>query len=166
MNADFGASVFGRYPPDPPEFTDRRVDLVGRMLPVASDVDAVEAAPPEMAVVADHVGAASVTPTRRTRAGVVRTLPHKATIQARIEKGTGRDTRGQFEFARCLLQIEVMQRATDSLLSPAERASQDRRQEKAHEREERVLVNSGCRPGSRWHRPAPRRSAAPALGRR
>lgn len=43
ITADFGPSVFGRYPPDPDEFTGRRVDLIGRSLPVAAAADPVEA---------------------------------------------------------------------------------------------------------------------------
>jgi hypothetical protein len=43
VNADFGPSLFGRYPPDPPRFAGRRVDLIGRSLPVAPDADPVEA---------------------------------------------------------------------------------------------------------------------------
>src|SRR5207249_3601542 len=41
--ADFGPSVFGRWPPDPREFTGRRVDLIGRSLPVSPAADPVEA---------------------------------------------------------------------------------------------------------------------------
>lgn len=41
--ADFGPSVFGRYPPDPPEFIGRRVDLFGRSLPVSPAADPIEA---------------------------------------------------------------------------------------------------------------------------
>lgn len=43
LTADFGDSVFGRHEPDPPEFIGRRVDLIGRSLPVEPDVDPVEA---------------------------------------------------------------------------------------------------------------------------
>lgn len=32
--ADYGSSKFGRYPGDPPSFTGRRVDLLGRSLEV------------------------------------------------------------------------------------------------------------------------------------
>jgi hypothetical protein len=37
--ADYGPSKFGRYPDDPPSFTGRRVDLLGRSLPVPIDAD-------------------------------------------------------------------------------------------------------------------------------
>ena len=33
---DFGPPKFGRYPGDPPQYTGRRVDLLGRSLPAAS----------------------------------------------------------------------------------------------------------------------------------
>ena len=36
---DFGPSKFGRYPGDPPQYVGRRVDLLGRSLPVASGTD-------------------------------------------------------------------------------------------------------------------------------
>jgi len=41
--ADFGPSVFGRYPPDPPQFVGRRVDLFGRSLEASVDADPVDA---------------------------------------------------------------------------------------------------------------------------
>ena len=37
--ADYGPSKFGRHPDDPPSFTGRRVDLLGRSLPVPIDAD-------------------------------------------------------------------------------------------------------------------------------
>jgi hypothetical protein len=37
--ADFGPSKFGRYPDDPPPYTGRRVDCLGRSLPVPLDAD-------------------------------------------------------------------------------------------------------------------------------
>jgi hypothetical protein len=37
--ADFGPSKFGRYPGDPPSYTGRRVDFLGRSLPVPPDAD-------------------------------------------------------------------------------------------------------------------------------
>jgi hypothetical protein len=37
--ADYGPSKFGRYPDDPPSFTGRRVDLLGRSLPAPPDAD-------------------------------------------------------------------------------------------------------------------------------
>lgn len=40
---DFGPSKFGRYPADPPRYTGRRVDLLGRSLPVASGTDPARA---------------------------------------------------------------------------------------------------------------------------
>lgn len=43
LTADFGESVFGRYGPDPPAFAGRRVDLIGRSLPVSPVVDPVKA---------------------------------------------------------------------------------------------------------------------------
>ena len=43
LTAGFGESIFGRYGPDPPEFIGRRVDLIGRSLPVSPDAEPVEA---------------------------------------------------------------------------------------------------------------------------
>lgn len=40
---DFGPSKFGRYPDDPPRYSGRRVDLLGRSLPVPIGSDPVEA---------------------------------------------------------------------------------------------------------------------------
>jgi hypothetical protein len=40
---DFGPSKFGRYPGDPPRYSGRRVDLLGRSLPAASDADPADA---------------------------------------------------------------------------------------------------------------------------
>ena len=40
---DFGPSKFGRYPRDPPRYTGRRVDLLGRSLPVAPGTDPARA---------------------------------------------------------------------------------------------------------------------------
>jgi hypothetical protein len=40
---DFGPSKFGRYPADPPWYTGRRVDLLGRSLPVAPGTDSARA---------------------------------------------------------------------------------------------------------------------------
>ena len=37
--ADYGPSKFGRYPGDPPSFTGRRVDLLGRSLDVPLDAE-------------------------------------------------------------------------------------------------------------------------------
>ena len=37
--ADFGPSKFDRYPGDPPSYTGRRVDFLGRSLPVPPDAD-------------------------------------------------------------------------------------------------------------------------------
>jgi hypothetical protein len=37
--ADFGPSRFGRYPGDPPSYVGRRVDLLGRSLPVLPRTD-------------------------------------------------------------------------------------------------------------------------------
>jgi hypothetical protein len=37
--ADYGQSKFGRYPDDPPSFTGRRVDLLGRSLDVPLDAE-------------------------------------------------------------------------------------------------------------------------------
>lgn len=37
--ADYGPSKFGRYPDDPPSFTGRRVDLLGRSLAATLDAD-------------------------------------------------------------------------------------------------------------------------------
>jgi hypothetical protein len=36
---DFGSSKFGRYPGDPPRYTGRRVDLLGRSLPAQPGAD-------------------------------------------------------------------------------------------------------------------------------
>jgi hypothetical protein len=41
--ADYGPSKFGRYPDDPPSFTGRRVDLLGRSLDVPLDAEPVTA---------------------------------------------------------------------------------------------------------------------------
>ena len=41
--ADYGPSKFGRYPGDPPSFTGRRVDLLGRSLNVPPDAEPVTA---------------------------------------------------------------------------------------------------------------------------
>ena len=40
---DFGPSKFGRYPNDPPKYTGRRVDLIGRSLPVPVGADPAQA---------------------------------------------------------------------------------------------------------------------------
>jgi hypothetical protein len=40
---DFGSSKFGRYPGDPPRYSGRRVDLLGRSLPVAPGTDPADA---------------------------------------------------------------------------------------------------------------------------
>ncbi len=40
---DFGPSKFGRYPADPPQYTGRRVDLLGRSLPAAPGADPAHA---------------------------------------------------------------------------------------------------------------------------
>ena len=40
---DFGPSKFGRYPGDPPSYSGRRVDLLGRSLPAASGADPANA---------------------------------------------------------------------------------------------------------------------------
>jgi len=40
---DFGPSKFGRYPEDPPRYSGRRVDLLGRSLPAESGADPVDA---------------------------------------------------------------------------------------------------------------------------
>jgi len=40
---DFGPSKFGRYPGDPPPYLGRRVDLLGRSLPVPLGTDPVAA---------------------------------------------------------------------------------------------------------------------------
>ena len=40
---DFGPSKFGRYPADPPRYSGRRVDLLGRSLPVAPGADPADA---------------------------------------------------------------------------------------------------------------------------
>jgi hypothetical protein len=40
---DFGPSKFGRYPDDPPRYLGRRVDLLGRSLPVPLGTDPVAA---------------------------------------------------------------------------------------------------------------------------
>jgi hypothetical protein len=41
--ADFGPSHFGRYPADPASFRGRRVDLLGRSLPVSPSADPIDA---------------------------------------------------------------------------------------------------------------------------
>jgi len=40
---DFGPSKFGRYPNDPPNYSGRRVDLLGRSLPVSLGTDPAQA---------------------------------------------------------------------------------------------------------------------------
>jgi len=40
---DFGPSKFGRYPGDPPRYSGRRVDLLGRSLPAAPGTDPADA---------------------------------------------------------------------------------------------------------------------------
>jgi hypothetical protein len=40
---DFGPSKFGRYSADPTRYSGRRVDLLGRSLPVALDTDPADA---------------------------------------------------------------------------------------------------------------------------
>jgi hypothetical protein len=40
---DFGPSKFGRFPPDPPWFMGRRVDMLGRSLPAPPQSDPVSA---------------------------------------------------------------------------------------------------------------------------
>lgn len=40
---DFGLSKFGRYPGDPPRYSGRRVDLLGRSLPAAPGADPADA---------------------------------------------------------------------------------------------------------------------------
>lgn len=40
---DFGPSKFGRYPADPPRYTGRRIDLLGRSLPTAPGTDPARA---------------------------------------------------------------------------------------------------------------------------
>jgi hypothetical protein len=40
---DFGPSKFGRYPDDPPRYSGRRVDLLGRSLPVSPGTDPADA---------------------------------------------------------------------------------------------------------------------------
>jgi hypothetical protein len=40
---DFGSSKFGRYPGDPPGYSGRRVDLLGRSLPVGPGTDPADA---------------------------------------------------------------------------------------------------------------------------
>ena len=40
---DFGPSKFGRYPDDPPLYSGRRVDLLGRSLPTAPGTDPADA---------------------------------------------------------------------------------------------------------------------------
>jgi hypothetical protein len=40
--ADFGVSKFGRFPGDPPRYLGRRVDLIGRSLPVPPDAEPAE----------------------------------------------------------------------------------------------------------------------------
>ena len=42
VTRDFGPSKFGRYPGDPPHYTGRRVDLLGRSLRVKSGADPAE----------------------------------------------------------------------------------------------------------------------------
>ena len=37
--ADFGPSRFGRWPGDPPSYTGRRADFLGRSLPAPADAD-------------------------------------------------------------------------------------------------------------------------------
>ncbi|MGH3295201.1 MAG: hypothetical protein ACRDP7_25730 [Trebonia sp.] len=49
--ADFGPSKFDRYPGDPPSYSGRRVDLLGRSLPVTLDADPA-------AVLRDYLSAA------------------------------------------------------------------------------------------------------------
>jgi hypothetical protein len=55
--ADFGPSRFGRYPPDPPAFLGRRVDFLGRSLPVGLSADPV-------AALREYLSSASTTTSR------------------------------------------------------------------------------------------------------
>jgi hypothetical protein len=50
-HADYGPSKFGRYPGDPPSYAGRRVDLLGRSLPVSPGADPA-------AVLRDYLSAA------------------------------------------------------------------------------------------------------------
>jgi hypothetical protein len=73
-NRDFGSSKFGRYPGDPPSYSGRRVDLLGRSLPVATGADPAE-------VIRDYLAA------RRTRSA--KELAAKAVVLIAPESRIG-----------------------------------------------------------------------------
>jgi hypothetical protein len=70
---DFGPSKFGRYPADPPRYTGRRVDLLGRSLPVAPGTDPAHA-------IRDYLDAGRTTSARAlaTKAAVLIDPAHRA----------------------------------------------------------------------------------------
>jgi hypothetical protein len=61
---DFGLSKFGRYPGDPPQYTGRRVDLLGRSLPAAPGADLAHA-------IRDYLAAGRTTSARALAAKAV-----------------------------------------------------------------------------------------------
>jgi hypothetical protein len=62
--ADFGPSKFGRYPGDPPSYTGRRVDFLGRSLPAPPGADPA-------AVLRDYLSAARTTSAKALAAKAV-----------------------------------------------------------------------------------------------
>ncbi len=73
--ADYGRSKFGRYPDDPPSFTGRRIDLLGRSLDVPLDAEPAK-------VLRDYLSAA------RTRSA--KELAAKAAVLIYPEQLTGK----------------------------------------------------------------------------
>jgi hypothetical protein len=61
---DFGPSKFGRYSSDPPRYAGRRVDLLGRSLPVAPGTDPAQA-------IHDYLAAGRTTSAKHLRAKAV-----------------------------------------------------------------------------------------------
>lgn len=75
--ADFGPSRFGRYPGDPPSYAGRRVDLLGRSLPVPPDADPA-------AVLRDYLSAARTESARALAAKAVILIAPEHAIGERV----------------------------------------------------------------------------------